>query len=82
MFPHIETGLLEFLDRNFGCRVRWIDRYDGIAFVHNSSPLFFARQVRENRALQRPHLIDANPPPAVIDRIYQHSWPPMVPSAT
>jgi hypothetical protein len=30
-FLHIETGLLQFLDRRFGSRVRWIDRHDGIA---------------------------------------------------
>jgi hypothetical protein len=33
-FLHIETGLLEFLDSSFGSRVRWINCYDGIVFVH------------------------------------------------
>jgi hypothetical protein len=28
-FLQVETGLLEFLDGRLGCRVRWIDCYDG-----------------------------------------------------
>ena len=39
-FLHVETRLLEFLDRSFGSRVRWINRHNGIILGHHYFSFF------------------------------------------
>jgi hypothetical protein len=40
-FPHIETGLLQFLDRDFRRDVRRINGDDGFVLVSIAPPLIF-----------------------------------------